>query len=336
RSMPHARGALAAGALSPEHVDLLAGANNGHRRTLFEPHEEMLVGQCKLLRFADAYRMIEHWKQHADADRANDDAARQHKGRGASAATTLDGMVDLRALLDPIGGSAFLTELVRLIEVLRLDDQRTRNVRTATQRRADAIVEMAHRSRTAQDGGLRPRPLITIHVGETSFARICELAAGTVIAPGQVVPYLADADLERIVFDGPRPSHLRVPQAALHRRPTPGHRSARPALPTPSGCDEPASRCDIDHITPHSEGGPTTHDNGELRFWPHNRNPDLRTPAHPTHQAANRPTRTRHRPTTPTRRRRSPRTEPHPTRREYGVHSCRAAVGQRRAAANSS
>lgn len=130
-SMPHARGALSEGSLCAEHVDLLAAANSGTRRALFEPHEEMLVEQCKLLRFADAYRMIEYWKQRADATATEDDAERQHEGRGATAATTLDGMVDVRALLDPLGGAAYLNELVRLMELLRLDDERNGRVRTA-------------------------------------------------------------------------------------------------------------------------------------------------------------------------------------------------------------
>ena len=55
-SMPHTRKALAAGALSPEHVDLLDGANSGSRQALFESHEETLVEQAKLLRFGDCHR----------------------------------------------------------------------------------------------------------------------------------------------------------------------------------------------------------------------------------------------------------------------------------------
>jgi 5-methylcytosine-specific restriction endonuclease McrA len=39
----------------------------------------------------------------------------------------------------------------------------------------------------------------------------------------------------------------------------------------PSGCDEPASRCDVDHIVPYSDGGVSSQDNGEIRCHPHNR-----------------------------------------------------------------
>jgi len=43
----------------------------------------------------------------------------------------------------------------------------------------------------------------------------------------------------------------------------------------PSGCDEPASRCDVDHIQPYSEGGVTSQFNGRLECWKHNRHPDF-------------------------------------------------------------
>jgi hypothetical protein len=36
-------------------------------------------------------------------------------------------------------------------------------------------------------------------------------------------------------------------------------------------CEEPADHCDIDHITPHAAGGPTTQDNGRAACGYHNR-----------------------------------------------------------------
>ncbi len=48
------------------------------------------------------------------------------------------------------------------------------------------------------------RPLITVLVGYETFAgSICELADGTVIPPSSVLTLLDEADIERIVFDGP-------------------------------------------------------------------------------------------------------------------------------------
>ena len=73
--------------------------------------------------------------------------------------------------------------------------------RTAGQRRADALVEMATRSRTAPSDGRRPHPLFTILVGyETLHGRICELSSGTAISPGSLLPWLDEAYFERAVF----------------------------------------------------------------------------------------------------------------------------------------
>ena len=282
-SMPHTTAALTEGALSPEHVDVLAGANSDRRSVLFAAHEETLVEQAKLLRFGVCCQMVEYWKQHADAAGCEDEAQRCHDARHATAATTFDEMVDLRAVLDPLGGKIVVAELNRLMEQQRRYDKRDGTVRTAGQRRADALVEMATRSRTTQPGGLRPRPLITILTGHDSFARICELADGTVIAPGQVVPLLSQAELERVVFDGPdrviSVSRRRSFTGALRRAIEVRDRHCQ----HPSGCDEPADRCDVDHIQPYTDGGPTTLDNGRLSCWPHNRHHHLRnaTPPEP-------------------------------------------------------
>jgi hypothetical protein len=271
RSMPHTAAALASGALSPDHVDLLARANHGNRTQLFADHEATLVEQCQLLRFPDACRMVDYWRQRADAEATEDEAERLHAARHATVVTTIDGVVDVRAVLDPVGGAAFKAELDRLERQLYLADKNSGTVRTVGQRRADALVAMAERSRTSKPGGLRPRPLITILVGETSFAHVCELAAGTVIAPGQVVPLLSQADLERVVFDGPD----RVIAVSRRRRFTGALRRAIEVRDRhcqhPSGCDEPAENCDVDHKLPYTDGGETSQENGELKCRPQNR-----------------------------------------------------------------
>jgi hypothetical protein len=274
RSMPHTAAALANGDVSPDHVDLLARANDGTRRAQFSGHEELLVRLCKPLRYAEAVKVVEYWRYHADAAACEDEAERRDAGRRASAAVTLDGMVDVQAWLDPVGGTAFRNELDRLERQLYLADKKTGNQRTATQRRADAIVEMATRSRTAQPGGLRPRPLVTVLVGDQSFSRMCELAEGTMITPGQIVPHLVDADIETVLFDGPD----RVISVSRRRRFTGALRRAIEARDRhcqhPSGCDEPAEGCDVDHVIPYVRGGLTSQENGKLECGPHNRDTD--------------------------------------------------------------
>jgi hypothetical protein len=269
--MPHTAAAVAAGALSADHVDLLGRANHGARAAVFAEHEATLVEQCQLLRFAPACRAVDYWRQRADAEGFEDETARLHAGRRASAATTIDGIVDVRAVLDPIGGAALKAELDRLEHQLYLADKRSGEIRTVAQRRADALVEMASRSRTAAEGGLRPRPLITVLVGEQSFARTCELAEGIVIAPGQIVPLLADADIERVVFDGPdrviAVSRRRTFTGALRRAIEVRDRHCQ----HPSGCDEPAHNCDVNHKQPYGAGGVTSQENADIECHPHNR-----------------------------------------------------------------
>ena len=178
--------------------------------------------------------------------------------RTASVAESLDRMVDLGFPFDPVAGATFLSELNRLMERLRREDKGTGTVRT---RRA------ASRRRLGRDGeaithrpprGLRPRPLLTVLVGADTPEGVCELGNGTVIAPGQVVPLLSEADLERVVFDGPdrviSVSRKRTFTGALRRAIEVRDRHCQ----HPSGCDEPADRCDVDHIQPHGHGGETT------------------------------------------------------------------------------
>ena len=105
------------------------------RSVVFASHEETLVEQAKLLRFGECCQIVEYWKQRADAAGCDDEARRRHEVR-ATVASTFDAMVDLRAVLDPLGGAMVVAELNRLMEHQRRQDKRDGTVRTAGQRRA--------------------------------------------------------------------------------------------------------------------------------------------------------------------------------------------------------
>ena len=216
-------------------------------------------------------RALAYWRQRVDPDGTTERAARLREGRHASISTGWRGEVVLDAVFDPIDGEIVITALERIIDEFKRADLRDGVERTAQQRRADAIVEIARRAMAAPADGLRPRPLITVVIGLEPFTHACHTAHGTVIAPDTIIPLLSDADIERIVFD---PPNRRV--TASHRRSFIG--SVRRIIEVrdqhcqhPSGCDVPAHQCDIDHIIPWSHGGATSVDNGQLLCPTHNR-----------------------------------------------------------------
>jgi hypothetical protein len=295
RSMPHTATAVQEGKLSMDHADLLARINQPNVESLFARDEALLVDQIKTLRYPDAVRMISYWQQHAASELNIEPWTHQRHRRRCHASRTLDGTVVVDAEFDPIDGTIFLEELHRLEQRLFDEDWKTARdqhgpdatsddlARTSTQRRADALTEMARRSTAAPDAARPSRPLFTVLVGYDAFGNMCEMADGTVVAPGQLIPYLADADIERIVFDGPsRVIDVGVRQrfftGALRRAIEVRDRHCR----HPSGCDVPAQQCEIDHVIPYSRGGITTQGNGRCWCKVHNRQrsnrPDLPPP----------------------------------------------------------
>lgn len=71
---------------------------------------------------------------------------------------TIDDVLDLRGMLGAIDGTIVLAELDRLAALIRKDDQAKGITRTASERRAAALVEMARRSATMPENGRRPSP----------------------------------------------------------------------------------------------------------------------------------------------------------------------------------
>ena len=195
-------------------------------------------------------------------------------------------------VFDPIGGTTVATELRRLEQQLFDADWNAAKQRlgrepstlelgrTPSQRRADAWVELAKRSAAMAPGSRMPRPLITVLVGYETFAGpVCQLAGGTVVAPGTVARLLTDADIERVVFDGPSRD------VGVRRRLFQGGtRRAVEIRDHNQGCFHPL--CDatlddnvqVDHIHPYAFGGLTTQANGRLACAKHNRGRNTRPP----------------------------------------------------------
>jgi hypothetical protein len=272
--MPAATRAWAGGEIGTDHVDVLAGAAGGGRAELFARDEALLVSQCAELTFCQAVKAMRYWCQRADAELDRDGPPPAKPGT-LRLHTWSDGSVTGDFNLDPIGGATVVEALRRIERDLYRQDQRHRVIRTKTERMAAALVEMAIRASTVSAGGRRPEPLVCVLAGEAAIEHVCELAAGTVIQPGLIVPHLARSQVQTFIFDGAdhviAASKQRTFRGMLRRAIQVRDRHCQ----HPSGCDAPITQCDVDHRVQHHEGGVTAEANGHLECEPHNRKSDL-------------------------------------------------------------
>lgn len=267
---------LRAGTINTAHLDRLADAHSANPDA-FADAEPLLVMLARTQRFDDFANDIATWVSLADPDGAEARALNRYHTRRAHLSATFDGTGTLDATFDPVSYATFAAALDRIEHDLWATDWATARdryghlataedlCRTPTQRRHDALIEMAIRATTAPATGRRPRPLITVLVDHpTLIGRVCELSNGTTITPGELLPLLCDADIERAVFDTPS----RLLDIGTTRRLFTGAtrraveiRDRRCQHPS---CTTPAPACDVDHTIAHSTKGPTAHTNGHL------------------------------------------------------------------------
>ena len=255
--MARAEAAWLAGDIDAARVGALADARTPGATEFFARDEALLVGQ---------------------AARLSHRQERTHNAEVDFGTWVLDGV------FDPIGGAVLEGALKRIEEDLFQADwaeARARAgegvcaadlARTPAQRRADAMVEMARRAGAMPPGARLPEPLFCVFVGyETLAGRICELANGTVVAPGSLLPWLGEAWAERVVFDGPD----RIKNIGARRRIFTG--ATRRAVEVRDRecyhdfCELPADDCQIDHVQPYAAGGLTVDTNGRPACGFHNR-----------------------------------------------------------------
>jgi Domain of unknown function (DUF222)/HNH endonuclease len=283
RHLPACAEAWSEGAVSGDHLDVLAGLRREATLSLLERDEAMLVEQARVLSYEDFVRLVAYWEQRADPDGIEADAEDRRTRRDVYLVQSFSALWLGKMTLDPVSGAIVSGELERLEK--ELFEQEWAEARTTlgreptpcdlsrstAQRRADALVEMATRSKTTPADGRRPAPLFSVLVDwETLRGRTLELAGGAVLTPGTLVPWLDQAYLERAVF-GPQ---YRVEVGTTARLFTGATRRAielRDRRCTHPYCEDPVAACQVDHIIPYAKGGPTTQENGRLLCGFHNR-----------------------------------------------------------------
>jgi hypothetical protein len=283
RQLPHTTEAWADGAITAAQVDVITSLGNDVTKEALARDEQMLVEQASTMRYHSFVKAADYWKQLADGDGVEEDDQKRKDRRDVYLDRSFAGMWLGKVTLDPISGDIVGGELERLAkEMFEADWAAARGTlgreptgsdltRTPGQRRADALVEMATRSRTTPADGRRPAPLFSIIIDYDSLrSRVCELAGGTVVAPGALLPWLTEAYLERVVF---APGH-RVEVSSTARLFSAATRRGielRDRECTHPYCDVPAASCQVDHIIPFSHGGFTVQENGRLLCGFHNR-----------------------------------------------------------------
>ena len=293
--------ALADGRLGPEQAAALGrAARRGH---LGSPDDvqKRLLGDATTSSPEQLNEKIRRAEQEADDDALRRDENRAHARRRAWCSRRDDGMWQLHALLDPVGGEAVATA-IRAFTTPDAPQTPIRERRSPEQRTADGLVAAADAAMSAGApvaGGIRPHVSIIVrpeheptpatddapdgHAGRSGRdptgspvdakppRPTATTSNGATISPDAAERLLCDARLTRIVMNA-RSQVLDVGRAT--RTWSPAQRTAITARDRHCrgpGCDRPPDWCHIHHIRWWSKGGRTDLDNGILLCTRHHR-----------------------------------------------------------------
>jgi hypothetical protein len=161
--LPGTARALADGELSYLHAAALTRATQHLPAATTTAAEPVLLEAARRLDPPRLRKVVGHLADVADPQAAEQQALRRHERRWLWLSPTFAGMVAIDGLLDPEAGETLLTALEPLARPSTADDDRS-----ATQRRADALTELARRAleggRLPKTGGVRPQVTVTIEL----------------------------------------------------------------------------------------------------------------------------------------------------------------------------
>jgi len=264
--------ALADGAITTPHIDAMGKVSSAPREPLLADHADTLVAQAETLSVHDFTTVMRRWAALADDEQAADTFDQKWPRRHFHASVTLDGWIAGDFFLDPAAG----TELLNTLDHLEPPDPHDApdGPRTLSQRRADAVADLASWYRSgAQPGGNPPNLNVVVDVatlnGDTPpiAALLCDLEGVGPVTRRTLDSLTCNATLSRVVVAGAsrvldmgRESRLAT---AAHRRAL-AIRDRRCRFP---GCHRQPNWCDVHHILGwFSDVGPTDLDNLSLQL----------------------------------------------------------------------
>jgi hypothetical protein len=281
-SLPLVAEAWMSGDIGAAHVDAFLRVKRPVTEEALKESEKILVDLARTMKFAEFTIALDYFEQHADQDGTDEAAEAKKTQRDVYLYPSPNGYLgEMR--FDTIGGAIVVKEHKRIEEEFYKADRaeakarlgrepRTDELaRTAAQRRADAMVEMAARSASTPPGSRRPEPLFLVLIDyPTLYGRIAQLEQGDVVAPGSLLSWLDTATFERIVFAPGKRAECSV-RSRFFTGATRRAVEVRDRQCQHEYCDICAAECEMDHIVPWSQGGLTEQENGQVLCRYHNR-----------------------------------------------------------------
>jgi hypothetical protein len=275
RQCERAGKALAAGDIGTGHVEVLARAAGGRRGDVFATAGDGLVDAAISTRSLRDFEWVaRRWERVADdhAERRESEAIDVSYRLHVSA--TYEGAVRIDGLLDPVGGAL----VMRALET-EPDPADAPRRRTASQRRADALVEMAHAHltdpKTGKGSGAEVLVLTdaaTLHGGVAEpVSVVTDIDPIGPVAPESVRRLCCDGVARRVLVDATGEvldlgRRTRTVTDAQRRAVVARDRHCRFA-----GCRRPARSCQVHHLVFWEHGGRSDLENLCLVCWFHHR-----------------------------------------------------------------
>jgi hypothetical protein len=269
-----AHAALAEGAISFDHVRVLAEQADGPNRDQVHDDQAHLVGLARKLPAGEFRQAMAEWAADLD-DQRNTGLSEPERQRGRRRLTrgrSPDGLRRTILDLDDESDAVVYRALRDIVAEMNRADAKAKlapdQQRTSKQKWADAAVELARRARAADViTKHRARPTILAMVDasvlwdQLRVRGYCELEDGTQLTARQLRRLACEADIVPMVMDS---NGVCLDMGATVRLATYEQRLALHALhPTCAveGCDVDFAWCEVHHLRPWQQGGRTDLDN---------------------------------------------------------------------------